>query len=127
MHQEKMLKIISGYINAYNALDVPGMLSFLHPDIILHNVKNGQYSLSVNGKEEFGTLATQALGLFKSRTQTIQKITYADAKAKADINYEGVLAVNMDGFGLAGETKQLTGRSEFVFKDGLIHILTDHI
>ncbi len=127
MRQEQMLEIINGYIKAYNAMDVPGMSSFLHPDIIFHNVQNGQYNLSVNGKEEFEALAEQALGLFKSRKQTIQKITYADAKAKADINYEGVLAVNMDGFGLAGETKQLTGRSEFVFKDGLIHILTDHI
>ena len=58
MKNEKMQAIIEGYISAYNAMDVPGMLSYLHQDVVFHSVMNGQYNLSVNGIKEFENLAT---------------------------------------------------------------------
>lgn len=121
-----MLEIINGYIKAYNAMDVEGMLSFLHEDIVFHSVTDGQYELSVNSREEFGALATQALSLFTSREQIIAQTVFDGETANAKIDYVGTLAVDMPSFGAAGETIKFRGRSEFVFKDDLIHILTDY-
>ena len=126
MNQKQMLEIINGYIKAYNDLDVEGMLSFLHEDITFHNVTEGRYGLSVNGREEFGTLATQALSLFESRQQTIAQTVFDGETATAKIDYVGTLTADLPPFGTAGETIKFRGRSEFVFKDGLIHILTDY-
>ena len=126
MTQKQMLEIINGYIKAYNAMDVDGMLSFLHPDITFHNVTEGQYGLSVNGREEFGTLATQALSLFKSRQQSITQTVFDGETASAKIDYIGTLTADLPPFGTAGETINFRGRSEFVFKDDFIHILTDY-
>lgn len=125
MQKEQMIEVINGYVDAYNAMDVPGMLSYLHSNIVFHNVTDGRYNLSVNGKSEFEALAVQALALFKSRKQTIRQIVYEGATAKAKMNYEGVLAVDMNNFGVVGESIEFMGRSEFVFKDDLIHILVD--
>ncbi len=125
MKNEKMQAIIEGYISAYNAMDVPGMLSYLHQDVVFHSVMNGQYNLSVNGIKEFEDLATHALVLFKSRNQSLTKVDYEGDTANAKIDYQGTLAVDMPTFGQAGETITFKGRSEFIFKDGLIHILTD--
>ena len=126
MNQKQMLEIINGYIKAYNAMDVEGMLSFLHEDIVFHNVTEGRYGLSVNGREDFGRLATQALSLFKARKQTIAQTIFDGETATAKIEYEGTLAADLPSFGMAGETITFRGRSEFVFKDGFIHILTDY-
>ena len=125
MKNEKMQAIIEGYISAYNAMDVPAMLSYLHQDIVFHNVSGGHYNLPVTGIKEFENLAVGALRLFKSRNQTLTKIYYAGDTVKIDITYQGTLAVDMPTFGQAGEIITFKGRSEFVFKEGLIHRLTD--
>ncbi len=125
MQKEQMVEIINGYVKAYNEMDVPAMLSFLHTEFVFHNVTDGRYSLSVNGRQEFETLATQALPIFTSRQQTINEIVYEGTTAKAKMDYEGTLAMDMDGYGGAGEVINFSGQSEFVFKDGLIQVLVD--
>jgi len=126
MNQKQMLEVINGYIGAYNAMDVPGMLSFLHENITFHTVTHGIYGLSVHGHDEFGQLAVRSLTIFKSRKQTMSQTVFETDTANADIDYIGTLAQDMNAFGKAGETITFKGRSKFVFKDGLIHVLTDY-
>ena len=126
MTQEKMLAIINGYIKAYNQMDVPAMAGFLHEDIIFHTVTDGTYALPVNGRAEFERLAAQTLQLFSARKQTPAQTVFEDGTARVKIDYEGTLAMDMDGFGKMGDVITFKGRSEFTFKEGLIHRLTDY-
>jgi len=126
MTQEQKLDIINGYIKAYNQMDVPAMVSFLHEDIIFHTVNNGQYAMSVNGRAEFEALALQTLQLFSVRRQTATQTEFNGSTGSAKIDYEGTLAIDMPGFGKAGEVITFKGRSEFIFQNNLIHRLTDY-
>ena len=117
--------LIERYLAAYNALDVPGMLAALHPDVTFENVSGGRVTAAAGNREEFRALAEHAATLFASRRQAVRRYAATADGAEVDVAYEGVLAADLGPELRAGATLRLAGRSTFVVRDGLIARIVD--
>ena len=123
MQPDDRQRIIEAYIKAYNAFDVERMVALMHPDITFRNYSNGQLNLSTNGIAAFRRTAEQANLLFSSRCQQVTHYAHVAETTSVDIDYEGVLAADLPNGAKAGDIIELTGKSIFGFKDGLISLL----
>ncbi len=123
-HEKRVL--IEYYIDAYNSFDIKRMIAAFHPDIEFKNVSGGEVSAIASGIEQFRVLAEQSEKMFSSRQQTIKTFAAAGDRASTEIDYAGVLAVDLPNGMKAGETLQLTGHSDFIFQDQKIYRLTDY-
>jgi ketosteroid isomerase-like protein len=117
--------LIERYVAAYNAVDVPGMLALLHPEVTFQNVAAGEVTAAASGIEEFRQLAERAAQLFASRRQTVRHIVPDREGATIEVDYEGVLAADLGPALRAGDTLRLTGRSTFRFREGRIARIVD--
>ncbi|MEM9822880.1 MAG: nuclear transport factor 2 family protein [Bacteroidota bacterium] len=113
--QDQQTAIIQQYIQAYNQFDIAGMLQNLHPDIHFQNVNNGQLDLETKGIAAFKVQAEKATQYFKARQQKIAHWTFREDTVVVEIDYEGILAIDLPNGMKAGERLQLKGRSEFTF------------
>lgn len=125
MNEDDKRSLIKRYLDAYNAFDIDGMMSVIHPDIEFKNVSGVEVNASASGINELRKLAEQSKNLFSSRKQTLLKFWAKDNMAFIDVAYEGVLASGLPNGMKAGETLLLNGRSEFTFRDGKIDRITD--
>ncbi len=121
MKEEEKRKLIEQYVSAYNAFDVDGMISLLHPEIEFKNISGGEVDSTLTGKSEFRAMAEESKAFFKLRKQTINRYDISNDRASIDISYEGVLATDLSNEMKSGETIRIDGRSEFFFKDGKIY------
>lgn len=117
--------LIEQYISAYNTFDIDRMMSLLHPEIEFKNISQGKVTVKVTGTEEFRAIAEQSKALFKSRKQTINGYDLSKDEVFIEILYEGVLATDLPNGMKPGETINLNGRSQFLFKDGKIARIID--
>ncbi|MEO1390330.1 MAG: nuclear transport factor 2 family protein, partial [Cyanobacteria bacterium J06634_6] len=97
----------------------------VHPKVTFKNVSGSEVNAEAEGIEQFRELAEQAKALFLSRHQQASNFKFVDNTVSVDIAYEGVLAADLPNGMKAGETLQLTGRSEFEFESHTISRITD--
>ena len=127
MTSEEYKALIQRYIEAYNAFDVDRMLRLMHDDVIFRNFSDGKVTLTIQGKEELRKQAEQAAAAFSSRRQQWLNFRFvSDDAVEVDIDYEGVLAVDVSEAMKRGEKLQLKGKSVFSFKDDKIVLLEDY-
>ncbi len=126
MDKTLMKQHIEAYVDAYNRFDVDGMLSTLHKAVRFENVVGGDVTLSTAGIDEFREVAEGAKQAFEQRQQTVLYIAFDDTAATAQIDYEGVLAVDLSDDLKAGDTIRLQGKSVYCFADGKIIYLADY-
>jgi hypothetical protein len=86
---------------------------------------NGELTLTTKGIKAFEAQARQATQFFKQRKQTITAITIANQQAEVNIDYQGVLAIDLPNGLKSGDTLTLQGKSIFRFTDNLISYLED--
>jgi len=125
MNEDQKKQLIQKYISCYNTFDIEGMLSTLHPNIEFKNISNGDVTASASNLSEFKQLAEQAKRIFKSREQKIERYEVVDNKIIIEIAYKGILAIDLPNGLKAGEALELTGKSEFMFKDNQISYIKD--
>jgi ketosteroid isomerase-like protein len=117
--------LIERFVRAYNSFDVDGMLALMHPDCSFQNISGGEVTASATGIRQFRELAETAKTLFSIRSQTITAYKFEPESVTVDIDYQGVLCVDLPGGPKAGQTLKLKGKSIFRFRDGLIYELID--
>jgi ketosteroid isomerase-like protein len=125
MNDNEKRSLIERYIANYNAFDVEGMMSVIHPHIEFENISEGKVNVTASGTDQFRLLVEHSKKLFKSHKQTLKNYRTADDQASVEVSYEGVLASELPNGMKAGETLQLRGRSEFTFRDGKIYRIAD--
>ena len=125
MHKDEAARIIDAYVAAYNRFDVDGMLTHMAEDVVFRNVSGGRETARAEGVAELRALAEQGAALFSERRQAVTALHMDGDTAVADIAYSATLAVDLPGGPKAGDVLELSGRSEFVFRDGKIAALTD--
>jgi ketosteroid isomerase-like protein len=118
--------LIRQYLSAYNSFDLDGMVALLHPDAVFQNFTGGALNATTAGIVQFRALAERSKQVFSARCQTMTACRHDGELSTVDIAYEGVLNIDIPQGPKAGETLKLTGKSEFRFRDGLIHALTDY-
>lgn len=126
MIKSKTKEIIDNYIEAYNSLDVPGMLKLLHKDIRFRNFVNGEVEMETKGTREFRVLAEKSTKIFSSRQQTIREYSAIDDKIEVIIDYEGILAIDLPNGLKTGDKIQLKGKSVFRMKEEKISRIEDY-
>ncbi|STQ91548.1 nuclear transport factor 2 family protein [Iodobacter fluviatilis] len=117
--------LIDQYIHAYNRKDVTAMLLTVHPDVEFKNIADGVVNTHTTGREELKVLAEQSVAIFSERHQEILSFESSPHKASASIAFRAVVADDLPNGLKKGQTLELSGRSEFEFKDGLIAKITD--
>lgn len=117
--------IVERYLSAYNRLDVPGMIAELHPGVVFRNITEGTVTVETHGIAAFKDLAEGSKKMFRARQQTIHRYTRHGDEVTAEVDFEGVLAVDLEPELRAGETIRLHGRSTYRFQDGLIAEIVD--
>jgi hypothetical protein len=117
--------MVKKFIAAYNSLNAEGMITYLHPEIEFKNISSGVVNAHTKGIEEFRELANKSIQIFKERKQKIISYTESDDTVDVEINYQGILAVDLPNGLKAGETLTINGKSKYVFKDNLITLLVD--
>lgn len=126
MTEDEHKTLINRFIDAYNNFDVDGMVALVHPDVIFKNVSGGEVNATAVGINEFRELANQSKAMFSSRKQTITSFTSSGDCATVEIQYEGILAVDLPNGMKAGDEIRLNGRSEFEFRDGKLYRIADY-
>lgn len=118
-------QIITDYLRAYNRFDIQGMLANLHPEIEFVNISNGETNLTLKGIEEFRERAELAKTIFTERHQVVLSMKSQSNTTEVEIDYRGVLAIDLPMGLKKGDTLELKGKSIFRFSDGRIVQLTD--
>lgn len=114
------------YIEAYNEMNVEGMIADFADDIVFLNVMNGEKSMELKGIEEFKQQAIAALSYFSEREQSIESITHLHSSTEIVINYRAIAAMDFPNGLKKGDEINLQGKSIFEFTpDGKIRRLTD--
>lgn len=122
---EKDEQIIRDYIEAYNTLDIDGMLKNLAPSVSFKNISDGETNMTLNGIDEFKHQALKAKTLFGSRKQTITSIKHRNNELIVEIDYHAVLAADLPNGLKKGSELNLKGRSEFKLLANKIIEITD--
>ena len=117
--------LIERFVRAYNSFVVDGMMALMHPECSFQNISGGQVTASASGIRQFRELAEKSKALFSSRSQTITAYQFEQEAVTVDIDYQGVLRVDLPNGPQAGQTLKLKGKSIFTFRDGLIYELID--
>jgi len=125
MRQDAYKKIIDNYIKAYNEFDIESMMRDMHDDVLFENISNGEVTLITHGIAELRSQAEQAIEYLREREQKITSITFGSDEVEVDIDYTGVLAIDLPDGSKAGNKIELHGKSISKFKDGKIIELHD--
>jgi ketosteroid isomerase-like protein len=125
MSDEAKKKLVKTYVQAYNRFDVEGMLSVLHDRIVFENISDGEMTLEIKGIEAFKNQAEQAAKIFTERTQKIEDFVFSDDGCEVDIDYRGIIAVDLPNGLKAGDEIKLKGKSVFRFAGGKISKIRD--
>ncbi len=125
MTNQERAALINRYIAAYNALDVEGMVSCMHPDVEFTNIYRGRVNAQTKGLNAFRDLAMQTRSIFSSRKQTPAGFTHGPELTEAAIDFIGVVAQDFPGGPSQGDVIQLKGKTEFTFQDGLLRSIKD--
>ena len=123
--KKSKIEIIKNFIGAYNSLNVQSMITYLHPEIEFINILNGVENVHTKGIEEFRSLANKSIVMFTEREQKITSYTELDDTVNAEINFRGILAIELPNGLKSGENLVMNGKSKYVFKDNLIIFLID--
>jgi len=118
--------LIERFVRAYNSFDVDGMVALMHSKCSFQNISGGEVTASAKGLRQFRELAETAKALFSTRSQTITAYKFEQESVTVDIDYQGVLRVDLPDGPKAGQTLKLKGKSIFRFRDELIHELIDY-
>lgn len=126
MNGEENKEVVRKYVEAYNSFNVNDIIKLLHDDILFRNISNGEVDTETKGMQEFRELAEKSSRNFSSRHQTIINFAALEDQVEVQIEYEGVLAVDLPNGLKKGEKLQLQGKSLFGFKDGKISLIEDY-
>lgn len=116
---------IHAYIQAYNAMDVSGMLACLTDDVVFRNISGGAQTARAEGKAAFGELAGFGVTVFEQRHQAVTNAITVDDVTLAEIDFTGVVAADLPNGWVAGQALRFSGASAFVVRDGRIASIVD--
>jgi hypothetical protein len=115
-----------GYIRAYNAKDVRGMLTFFDEACVFENISAGKVTVRTEGKAELEALAKRSAEAFASREQKVMSLTEGQERIAVEIEYHAVLRTDLSPELKAGSRLDLRGISVCEFSGGKIVRLSDY-
>jgi ketosteroid isomerase-like protein len=117
--------IVENYIEAYNAMDLDGMLQCLTDDVRFQNILDGQVNVETRGKEQFAELARRGASAFHMRKQEAVRCIVVGTHVMAEIAYTATVAKDLPNGWRAGQHLAFSGASYFRLEDGRISEIID--
>jgi hypothetical protein len=114
----KKRAMIEQYIQAYNAMDIKGMVENLDQTIEFEFQLNGRVEMKITGIREFRDQAEKNLLNFTQRHQKIMGYRMQNDSIFVDIEFKGTFSPEVATF--EQQTIDLKGTIEFVFFEGKI-------
>jgi ketosteroid isomerase-like protein len=118
--------LLRGYIKAYNAKDVRGILDFFAEGCVFENISAGKVTVRTEGKTELENLARRSVEAFASREQKVISVTEGQGRIVAEIDYHAVLQADLSPDLKAGSELKLRGVSVVEVAGGKITRFTDY-
>ncbi|MEO1415443.1 MAG: nuclear transport factor 2 family protein [Bacteroidota bacterium] len=126
MTPNKKIQLALNYIEAYNHMNVAGMMAPLSEDVTFLNISDGQVNMEIQGKEAFQKQAKDTLALFTERQQNVRGIQFEETDLLVvQIDYEATVAQDLPNGLKAGDKLKLEGLSRFSFQEGRISKIED--
>ncbi|MEM1105239.1 MAG: nuclear transport factor 2 family protein [Pseudomonadota bacterium] len=119
-------ELITQYITCYNNRDIDGMIACVSDDVVFENISNSGQSMRLEGKQAMRQVAELSGNAFSYRRQRLVNMVSADAKAAAEIEFEGKAAVDLPTGVMAGESVKIRGASFFELRAGLLSRVADY-
>lgn len=110
--------MIEQYIQAYNAMDVEGMMENLDQTIEFEFQLNGRIEMKITGFREFRDQAEKNIQNFSFRQQKIMGYRMEGNSIFVNIEFKGILSPEVAQ--TENQTLELKGNTEFVFFEGKI-------
>jgi steroid delta-isomerase-like uncharacterized protein len=123
-NQNDTVSLIQRYYDAFNAKDVPGMLSCLASDVV-HEINQGSTEI---GQKVFGNFLERMNHCYEENITDIVVLTHpAGLRAAAEYVVHGKYVHTDEGFLPAqGQTYVLKGGAFFEIREGLIARVTNY-
>jgi len=125
MTGEEKRTILEGYVHAFNAFDLEGMITFLHPDVRLITIVDGNVICHVEGLEGVRSHEFNESARCSSRKKTIMECYARGEQVVLELSYSCVLAANQPDGLKVGDTVTLEGIVEVDFIEDRISIVTE--
>ncbi|MEO1808499.1 MAG: nuclear transport factor 2 family protein [Bacteroidota bacterium] len=126
MTPNQKIQLALDYIEAYNHMNVAGMMAPLSEDITFLNISDGQVSMEIQGKEALQAQAKDTLALFTERQQSIRALQFEETDLLVvQIDYIATVAQDLPNGLKVGDKLKLEGLSRFSFQEGKISKIED--
>jgi hypothetical protein len=117
--------LIARYVEAYNAMDVAGMLACLADSVHFQNLSGEAVTAETKDKDQFAELARFGATAFRSRTQTVTACITVGHRTMLAIDYEAVVARDLPNGWAEGQHLAFSGASYFECEGGKITRIID--
>jgi len=118
-------EIIRAYLEAYNRMDVAGMMACISDDVSFRNIVNGDITVETSGKQAFSELATAGVQALKDRQQTVTNVISVGSDTLVEIDYSAEVATDLPNGWKAGQKLNFQGASAFRVEAGKIVSIVD--
>jgi hypothetical protein len=126
MEKKEREKLIRSYLDAYNQLDIAGMMEVLEDTVFFENYSGAQKTHEISGKPDFETQAKTALSFFSQRKQIPISMDHRENETEVQIEYWAILAVDFPKGLKKGQELRLNGKSIFHFGSEKIKGIQDY-
>lgn len=116
--------VVLRYLDAYNRMDVSGLVDCVADTIVFENVSNSAPPFRVEGKTAFAQVAAQAAEAFAIRRQAIRTAVIGESHVALELDWTGTPAVDV-GDWTAGRAVALRGASFLTIVDGRLSKIVD--
>jgi len=120
MTGEEKRAMLEGYVHAFNAFDLEGMIAFLHPDAQVITIVDGDVASSADGMDDVRLHERIENARCSSRKKTVMECYERGDQVVVELSYSCVLAADQADGLKAGDTVTLEGIAEVAFIDDKI-------
>jgi hypothetical protein len=125
MKEDKMLSIVTEYVEAYNLYDLDRMLSHLDDHVQFYNTFQGILNRQTKGIHAFKEQAQLSIELFENREQKIVGIVLKPESVTLTISFTGIAKKKLGQQLRKGDPIYVSGKSTFEFKEDKIIRIED--
>ncbi|MFN3877222.1 MAG: nuclear transport factor 2 family protein [Brevundimonas sp.] len=116
---------VAAYIDAYNRMDVDGMLDCLTEDVAFTNLSDGAVTAQTRGRDEFRELALVGVSAFETRCQSVTNAISVAGTTVIQVDYSAVVGADLPNGWKKGQSLSLVGASLFRLRDDRIELIVD--
>ncbi|MAI89288.1 nuclear transport factor 2 family protein [Ponticaulis sp.] len=123
---ESIEELIERYVDCYNRVDVDGMLECVTDDVRFENISNAGQSMQLEGKDALAQVAAASSQAFTFRRQRLMNVVSSGENAAAEVEFQGIAALDLPNGTMQGQSVELKGASFFEARDGLLSRIVDY-